>query len=168
MRLSQFLLAFPIVGLIAACASGSSALRSRPGCIVPGLAVEFSGTGAIDCGVLNSYGTRSGRNKTVSCARQAASSDKAFRFGYGAIGDDAGYCKLAVRKIDGSLWAVNFDYDLSYSSDDPRHGPILYVARCTGVSLEPQDGLKGHFFGMSGCAPDREAWQSVARSIGPF
>ena len=167
MKPSQLLLGFVAAGLIAACASGSSVYRYQPGCIVSDLAVEFSDADAIDCGILNSYSFRPERNKALACARQAISSGKAFRFGYGAIGDDAGYCKLSLRKSDGSLWAVNFDYDLSYSSDDPRHGPILYVARCTEVSLKPQDGIKGHFFGMSGCAPDREAWQSVAQSIGP-
>ena len=168
MRPSQLLPTFLIVGLVAACASGSSVFRHQPGCIVSNLAVDFSGADATDCGVLNSYSFRRERNKTLACARQAISSGKAFRFGYGAIGDDAGYCKLSLRKSDGSLWSVNFDYDLSYGAEDSRRGPILYVARCTGVSLDPQDGVKGHFFGMSGCVPDQEAWQSVAQSIGPF
>jgi hypothetical protein len=152
--------------LVGACASDPAVVRTVPGCMVPSLAIEFAGSGALDCGILSTYSNRAARNGVVSCARQAIASGEAFRFGYGTIGDDAGYCNVAVRKGDGTLWSVNYEYDLSYSADDSRRGPSLQVAKCTSVSIQRQDGIKAHFFGLSGCSEDQEAWQSVAQSIG--
>jgi hypothetical protein len=134
------------------------------GCFKPMLGQILAGPGAIDCGWLE-FHRRSDRQRMIACARKAMASSRAYRFGSGVFGVDAGFCEAVVRASDGQIWSLRYDVDFSFPRDDPRSHPTLFVARCDAVELLRDVREDGVFFDAKACRLDDDGFERVKAAL---
>ncbi|SUS05888.1 putative integron gene cassette protein [uncultured Defluviicoccus sp.] len=142
---------------LAACQGARTRSWFGPGCPDPRLGLAFAGQGARDCGVFDDASR--GSSRTVGrCAREMVATSQAFRVGQSARGPDGFYCDLAVRRADGSLWAINLWAD--YSAPVGESGG-LYVARCKAIRLSAEPAADRRLFDLEECVFDESAFAEV-------
>ena len=122
--------------LIGGCtATLPRAARWEHSCLGPlnEMVLAVAGSEVTNCGYSNKR-----NSAAAACARRSLASGEPFRAGYGFNGIDSGECVAAVRKPDGSLWAVSIPYEFNGSPGDAGFGPSLHVQRCETLSVKPR------------------------------
>jgi hypothetical protein len=126
------------------------------------LGVELIGQDATDCG--DAGGHSLGEMRTMqNCAKKALNANKPLRFAMSQGGMDYFRCFAVVRRNDRSLWYLQWNLDLSFESDDPRHGPNLFPQRCRSVNFPELTSASWIYFEPQNCKADVEGYERALK-----
>jgi len=113
-------------------------------------AFPLSGDSAVDCGFLALEASDQDFYDILQCAKDAAASGKAYRFGYRNIDKFLSYCDVAVRSPDGRLWMLQFYVPIDQAmSRKPDLQYSFNAKQCQGLILKHD---RRGFFLLDQCA----------------
>ncbi|MEM9495404.1 MAG: hypothetical protein AAGA09_05330 [Pseudomonadota bacterium] len=156
MYLKSALLLF--FGLASACGEGGTEHRivgnSSWDACYPSFAKQveqLAGDQAIDCGFFDVRSPRKDFSEIKACAKIAAKSGNAFKFGHSDFGDDSFYCHAAIRDTAGELRSLFYDSDISGGGGG--HSAVS-VLKCRDLKFEKGTIGRHSFFDFDDCRPD--------------
>jgi hypothetical protein len=129
---------------------------------------EIAGSSATDCGFMSMQATNLDRTSAQACANAAIASDKPFKFGWFAYGDDSSYCKVAIRTETGQLVSLYFDSDVTGSSGPGENNSRVWTSRCNKIAVLPAPKFSGNilhfgqFFELSDCTDAPEIFSELS------
>lgn len=122
---------------------------------------SIAGDSAIDCGFLSSGVSKGERSATAACAKDAAASDRPFKFGYAGFGTDSFFCDVAIRNADGQLISFAYDSDVTGQWNSNDGNAVVWTSRCDRIVFEPGTIVPGSFFDLRECTEAPEIFKSV-------
>lgn len=122
---------------------------------------SIAGDSAIDCGFLSSGASKSERNATAACAKNAVVSGRPFKFGYAGFGTDSFFCDVAIRNADGQLISFAYDSDVTGQWGAGGGSAVVWTSRCDRIVFEPGSIVPGSFFDLKECTEAPEIFKSV-------
>lgn len=147
--------------MLTACASLStvaSASKNWSEYCYEGMAADvdaLAGADATDCGFYRAP-ERATQRSAQACMREAIAAGRAFKTGYVTSGHDSNYCDIAVRRPDGQLLSLFYDFDTTGQWGAGGGSAALWASRCRLVRYEAGTIGMGSFFDLDECteAPD--------------
>ena len=122
---------------------------------------SIAGDSAIDCGFLSSGVSKGERSATAACAKDAAASDRPFKFGYAGFGTDSFFCDVAIRNADGQLISFAYDSDVTGQWNSSDGNAAVWTSRCDRIVFEPGSIVPGSFFDLRECTEAPEIFEGV-------
>ncbi len=113
---------------------------------------EIAGPSARDCGFVPRGAAPEAPSAAKACAQKAMASSEPFKIGYEGFGIDSAFCHAAIRRADGQLVSVKYDFDVTgRNRRDGRHDKVS-TSTCAGMEFEPYTMGRGAFFTVQDCA----------------